>query len=198
MVYRRMLTVLVVAALAATGSVLAGSVKTPGSGTPFEVELPASAGGRSVKLVLTGCAVRQKLFVNVYSIGSYVALGSGIKTAEQLAAADCLKRLHLVMERTVDGKDMAEAFRAAIRMNYPEPAFQDEVNKLMQFMRNDSARKGDHITLTHIPGIGLYCVWAGKADFLIKNAAFSKAVWDIYFGKNNLGDKIKQGLTSRL
>jgi hypothetical protein len=102
------------------------------------------------------------------------------------------------MERTVDGKDMAEAFRTAIRMNYPEPAFTDEVNKLTGFMRSDSARKGDHITLTHIPGIGLHCTWAGKAEFLIKNVSFARAVWDIYFGKNNLGEKIKRGLTSRL
>jgi hypothetical protein len=198
MVSRRTLA-LVTAALVATGSVLAQTVKTPGSGTSFPVEQPAGkVGGREVKLVLTGCAVRQKLLVNVYSIGSYVAGDAGVKSAEQLASADCLKRLHLIMERTVDGKDMAEAFRAAIRMNYPEPQFTDEVNKLVQFMRNDSARKYDHIALTHIPGIGLHCVWAGKADFLIKNTAFSKAVWDIYLGKKNLGESIKQGLTSRL
>ena len=49
------------------------------------------------------------------------------------------------MERTVDGKDMAEAFRAAIRANYAEPAFGDEVTMLVQFMRSSVARKGDHI-----------------------------------------------------
>jgi hypothetical protein len=93
---------------------------------------------------------------------------------------------------------MAGAFRAAIRMNYAEPAFADEVTKLMQFLRTDTARKGDQIFLTHVPGVGLHCSLAGKAEFLIKDVAFSRAVWDIYLGKNNLGEGIKKGLVSRL
>jgi hypothetical protein len=65
-------------------------------------------------------------------------------------------------------------------------------------MRATTARKGEHIYLTHVPGIGLQVSAAGKADFLIKTPAFSKAVWDIYLGKKNLGEAIKKGLTSRL
>ena len=54
---------------------------------------------------------------------------------------------------------------AAVRMNHPEPAFTDEVTTLVQFMRSTSVRKGDHIYLTHVPGIGLHCSLAGKAEF---------------------------------
>src|SRR5262249_38425646 len=119
-------------------------------------------------------------------------------SAEELAAADCPKRLHLVMERTVEGKDLAEAFRSAIRLNYPEPAFAEEVQTLVQLLRGDSARKGDHIYLTHVPGVGLHCSRSGKAEFLIKNPRFARAVWDIYLGKNNVGEAVKKGLVSRL
>jgi hypothetical protein len=38
----------------------------------------------------------------------------------------------------------------------------------------------------------------GKKDVFIANPAFSKAVWDIYFGKNNVGEDVKRGLVSRL
>jgi hypothetical protein len=187
---------LVVLGGAAAGA--AGLAGVPGSAVQYPTAVEANVAGRPVKLVLTGTALRQKLFVNVYAVGSYVQAGVAVRSAEGLAAADCAKRLHLVMERTVEGKDMAEAFRAAVRLNYAEPAFADEVTKLMQFLRNATARKGDQIFLTHVPGVGLHCSLAGKAEFLIKDVAFSRAVWDIYLGKNNLGEAIKKGLVSRL
>jgi hypothetical protein len=188
-------------ALVVLGGAAAGAAElagVPGSAVQYPTAVEANVAGRPVKLVLSGTALRQKLFVNVYAVGSYVQAGVAVRSAEELAAADCAKRLHLVMERTVEGKDMAGAFRAAIRMNYAEPAFADEVTKLMQFLRTDTARKGDQIFLTHVPGVGLHCSLAGKAEFLIKNVAFSRAVWDIYLGKNNLGEAIKKGLVSRL
>jgi hypothetical protein len=153
---------------------------------------------RPVKMVLTGTALRRKLTFSVYAIGSYVQQGAKVKSAEELAAADCPKRLHLVMERTVEGKSLAEAFRAAIRLNYPAPAFDAEINTLAKLLRSDSAPKGSHILLTHIPGVGLHCSRSEKAEFLIKNPHFSRAVWDIYLGKKNVGEDVKKGLVSRL
>lgn len=190
---------LTMAALAIGGTALASdSVAVPGSGTRFLTEVETSVGGRTVTLELTGTAVRTRLIVNVYSIASYVQHGAGVTSADELARADCAKRLHLTMERTVDGKDMAEAFRSAIRQNHPEPAFTDEVNMLSQYMRNMSIRKGEQIYLTHVPGIGLHCSVAGKADLTIRNVRFSQAVWEIYLGRQNVGETIKKGLTSRL
>lgn len=173
-------------------------VRVPGSNVRYPGEVEARVGGRTVTLGLTGTAVRTRLIVNVYAVAAYVQRGVSITSAHALATADCPKRLHLVMERTVDGKDMAEAFRSAIRQNYPESAFNDEIHTLTGYMRSMSIRQGDDIYLTHVPGIGLHCSVAGKADLLIKNVRFSQAVWEIYLGRNNLGEAIKKGLTSRL
>jgi hypothetical protein len=197
MVPSRLVAVVLLALVSGSAAQAAELVGVPGSGTKYPSEVETNVGDKPVKLTLTGTAMRTKYILNVYVIGSYVQTGANFKTAEQLAAIDCLKRLHLVMERTVDGKDMAEAFRVAIRANYAEPAFNDEVTTLMQFMRSNVARKGDHIILTHLPGTGLHCNMVGKADFLIKNAKFSEAVWNIYLGKNNVGDAVKKGLLSR-
>ena len=189
----------VVVAVAGAGALVAAdSVPAPGSSTSYPVVIDAAVGGKTVKMALTGTAMRTKFIVNVYAIGSYVQQGAGVRSAEALAAADCAKRLHLVMERDGAGKDMAEAFRAAVRMNHAAPAFDAEVNTLCQFMRDTSLRKGEHVVLTHVPGVGLHCNVAGRADFTIKNVRFSQAVWEIYLGKNNLGDGIKKGLVSRL
>jgi hypothetical protein len=173
-------------------------VDVPGSrDTKYPSEVTGTMGGGTVTMKLTGTAMRTKYILNVYAIGSYVQEGAKVGSAEELAAVDCYKRLHLVMERNVEGKDMAESFRVAIRANYPE-GFDEEVNRLMQLMRTNVAAKGDHIGLTHLPGVGLHVAMPGKADFVIKNPKFSRAVWDIYLGKNNVGEQVKKGLTSRL
>jgi hypothetical protein len=169
-----------------------------GSSTQFTTTMDWTVNDQPVKMVLTGTALRQKLFVNVYALAGYVEQGVEIKTAEDLAAADCPKQLHLVMERTVAGPDMAEAFRSAIRLNHPAPAFAQEVQALVDKLQGEQAVRGDHIYLTHFPGVGLQVRMGGRSEFIIRNPEFSRAIWDIYLGKNNLGEGIKKGLTSRL
>jgi Chalcone isomerase-like len=152
--------------------------------------------GKPVNLTLTGAAMRVKLFVNVYAIGSYVQAGTTVRSAAELSAADVPKQLHLVMQRDVAGRDVAESFRAAIRANYPEPAFNAEVDSLVRMLREGTARRGEEILLTHLPGVGLQVNVTGKEPFVINNAGFSKAVWDIYLGNYNVGDAVKRGLVS--
>lgn len=168
-----------------------------GSSAQYATALEANVNGKAVPLTLTGAALRTRLIVNVYAVGSYVQSGAGVK-ADTLAAADVVKRLHIVMERDVSGTDMAAAFRSAIRANYPEPAFNTEVSTLVEQMQAMNLKKGDTVYLTHVPGAGLTADVAGKATFSIKSPTFSKAVWDIYLGKRNLGDDIKTNLTNRL
>ena len=65
----------------------------------------------------------------MYAIGSYVQEGVAIRTAGELAATDCPKQLHLVMERDVTGEAMAAAFTTAIRQGHPAPAFAPGCNR---------------------------------------------------------------------
>jgi hypothetical protein len=187
---------LVLAGAAGVGA--AELVGVRGSNTQFTTTMDWTVNDKPVKLVLTGVALRQKLVFNVYAIASYVQEGASVRSAEELTALNAPKQLHLVMERTVDGKDMADAFRSAIRLNHREPAFADEVAELADKLQAGSAYKGDHIYLTHLPGVGLQVKVAGRDEFVIRNADFSRAVWDIYLGGNNLGESIKRGLTDRL
>lgn len=169
-----------------------------GSHIQYTTTMDITISGKPFHLVLTGVALRQKFFFNVYTIGSYVLDGASVHSAAELAGLDQPKQLHLVMERDVDGSDIAEAFSLAIRQNYPAPNFNDEVNNLIVKIREIEFKKGDHIYLTHQPGIGLRCQVIGKIDFTIENPDFSKAIWDIYLGSNNIGEGIKKDLVSRL
>lgn len=177
---------------------IAQGVPVPGSKTRYPMTAQANVNGKAISLVLTGVAMRTKFIANVYAIGSYVQAGVQVRNVEDLAGTDCVKQLHLIMEREVDGADMAGAFQDAIRRNYPAPAFEAEVKQLADTMRAHSADRGDHIVLTHIPGVGLHCHSPGKINLVIRNPKFSRAVWDIYLGRRNLGEKIKDGLASLL
>jgi hypothetical protein len=193
---RREFLAVALAGLLATAAVAADGVTVGSARYPASTQI--NANGKLVTLSLTGAAMRQKYFVSVYAIASYVQAGAGVRTAEQLAGADVPKQLNLVMQRDVAGRDVAESFRSAIRQNHPEPAFNAEVDALVRMLQEGTARKGEQILLTHVPGIGLQVAVTGKEAFLIKNAGFSKAVWDIYLGYYNIGDAVKRGLVSGL
>jgi hypothetical protein len=176
----------------------AETVGVDGSQTQYPTLIESPINNKPVKLVLTGTAMRKKVLFNVYTVGSYIQEGTAVHSATDLASADVPKQLHLVMERDLDGKTMASAFRDAVRLNYASPAFDNELDTLTRFLEQTSVKKGDHVWLSHVPGVGFHGRLAGKKELLIPNGAFSKAIWEIYLGRNNLGESIKQGLTSRL
>lgn len=173
-------------------------VAVEGSDVRFDEVIDRPIGGKSVRLGLTGTALREKFFLNVYAIASYVEKEAKIRSAEELAAADLPKALHLVMERDIDSKDMAAAIRDSINANYPEPQFEAERKILFDYVAANPIKKGDHVWLTHLPSVGISWKIGQKSEILIRSVKFSKAIWDIYFGENNLGVAIKRNLSSRL
>ena len=195
---RSRLLALALLGLFAAAALAAESVGVEGSQTQYPTLIESPINNKPVKLVLTGTAMRKKLLFNVYTVGSYVQEGTPVHSADDLADADAPKQLHLVMERDLDGKTMANAFREAVRLNYAAPEFDGELDTLARFLEQTAVKKGDHVWLSHVPGVGFHGRLAGKKEIVIPNSRFSKAIWEIYLGKNNLGESIKQGLTSRL
>jgi hypothetical protein len=191
---------LLVAALAVIPAALAlgETVAVDGSDTSYETKIEPTVGGKAVKMSLTGVALRKRLVFKVYTIGSYVECGNGARSAEDLAAADVPKQLHLVMERDVGGVEMAEAVEKAIHKSRGDDAFRAELKSLHETMKAMELKKGDNIRLTNVPKKGIVCDVAGKKQLAIENADFSRAVWEIYLGKKNIDDDIKKALVSRL
>lgn len=193
---------LLAAALVGLGP-LARVVEAAGGGATasnplFPATIDSQVGGKRMRLVLTGTAMRTWWGLSVYAIGSYVQEGAKVRDAETLVRAPVVKRLHLAFERDVDGSKMAESFREAIGMNHPAPAFATELARLERYFTAHSARRGDHIWLTYLPGAGLDCLLAGWPGVRIDNEGFAQAAWEVYLGKKNLGTAIRTGLTSRL
>src|SRR4051812_46734922 len=108
-------------ALIATASASAEEkmIVTPGSKVEYPMTIRESVGDKPVSMKLTGTGLRTKAIFSVYAIASYVAEAATVKSPAELATADVPKRLHLVMEREVSGKDMADNIRAGIGVNHP-------------------------------------------------------------------------------
>jgi hypothetical protein len=188
--------------LAALSGLGVRGVPTLGAGVGhdprYSPAITSRIGGKPLRLVLTGTAMRTKYGFSVYAIGSYLQEGIKVRSGEELAKAAVAKQLHLIFERDVDGETMASAFRDAIGMGYPAPAFAGELARLEAFFRTNPVKRGDHIWLTHVPGLGLGCQLVGKPGTIIENIGFAHATWDVYVGAKNLGVAIQSGLTSRL
>lgn len=175
----------------------AQNVPVSGSNVTFASAIDNQV-GEPVKLVLTGTALRSKYFFSIYAIGSYLQQGTRARTAQELVSANAVKQLHLVMERDLGGDTVASTLVDAVRANYPAPAFEKELRKLSSKLQTISVRRGDRLWLTHVPEKGFYAHLNGNEQVHIDNPEFSRAIWDIYLGRVNLGDTIKVGLTSRI
>ena len=160
--------------------------------------IAAEIGGRPVRLALTGTALRTKYLARVYAVASYAQEGAMISDAESLATLDIPKQLHLIFERDVDGATMAKGFRESIGRSHPAPAFGTELGMLERNFVANPVRQGDHIRLTHIPGVGLGVQVNAGPGMVIRGVGFSRAAWGTYLGPNHLGVALRDGLTSRL
>src|SRR5438552_5381398 len=150
----RLLLVTALAVLLGTVA-LAETVSVDGTDTSYETKIEPTVGGKAVKMDLTGAALRKRLLFKVYTIASYVEAGAGLRSAADLAAADVPKQLHLVMQRDVDGKDLAEAVEKAIHKSRGDDAFGDELKSLQETVKALELKKGDNVRLTNIPKKGL-------------------------------------------
>jgi hypothetical protein len=185
--------------LVATSARADETVEVPGSSIRFNKKTTYQIDGKEVTMDLTGTGLREKYYINVYAVGSYIAGDSSIKSAPQLASADVPKMLHLIFERDVDGGEMVDGLTTGITYNYSKKEFAKELKALGDYMRANPLRQGDNVWIAHVPGYGLSVNITGRPSPVnIPSLKFSKAVWDIYVGPKNLGQHIKSGLTSRL
>ena len=185
-----------------TGGVLGwASVRLALAGTSdaqFPASVVANFGGKPVRLTLTGTALRTKYWVRVYTVASYAQAGLRIGSPEALARLDAPKLLHLIFERDVDGTTMANAFRESIGRSFPAPNFATELGQLERYFVANPIKQGEHIRLTHLPGVGMGVQVNARPTVAIRGVAFAQAAWGTYFGPNHLGVALKDGLSSRL
>lgn len=176
----------------------ADAVPVPGSDTSFVPKVQQLAHGKDVNLSITGTALRTKYTVKVYGMASYVQDGVTVKTAEELAASESVKLLHIVMERKASGSDFIDAFKSAVGSDRAKKEFKDDFAKLTDALGNATADKGDYILLLYVPESGTRIRLGKTVDVTIPGAAFGRAIWETYLGKDPVDSDIKKGLMSQV
>jgi hypothetical protein len=184
-------------ALAAVPAVAQDTVVVPGTSTRYPVAVSTSDGKQDVVLKLTGVALRSKVVVDVYTVGSYLQQGATARTADELVAIDAVKLLSIMMARDVDGPDLIDAFKTAVAKTHPG-RFGDEFGKLSRHVGSSVAKKGSEVVIAYVPGSGTRFSFEGKEPLVIPGKEFADAVWGVYLGSHPITDSIKKGLTARL
>src|SRR3989442_5204758 len=102
-----------------------------------------------------------RTIVTQYAVASYLQQGVTVKSAEELAAADSYKALHLIFESNLSGKELAESLSAAIRHNSPK-GFTSELQQLRAILGDQMLKAGQEIIVTWLPKSGVRFQVKGK------------------------------------
>lgn len=195
--FRPAVVALVVAVIAGTG-MAADPVPVKRTSVTYSPIVSVTAKDKAVPLNLTGVGLRTKFGFGVYTIASYVQDGTLVRGAEDVAKANSVRLLHLVMQRTVQPTEFIGAFRAAVGKSYPEDKFAAEFKQLVEAVGENAAAKGDHLTLLHVPGEGVRVRVGMKVDVTVKSPAFAQALWEVYLGPKPLDEGLKKELVGLL
>jgi hypothetical protein len=184
--------------LAATPARAVEPVPVPGSDVTFVPKVQQTARGQDVTLTITGTALRKKFFVNVYALASYLQDGVAVKTADELAKAEAVKLLHMVMERPVSGSQFLDAFKTAVGADKARKEFAPQFATLETTLKTATADTGEYVLLTYIPEAGTRFRVANRIDITIPGKDFAQALWGTFLGDQPIDSDMRKGLVSRL
>ena len=185
------------------------TVRERESGTLFPVALTPP--GEATPHWLMGTGIRQRTIfrVNVYAFGLYVdadraraalsefagataeALGWDERFTRRLLDLDFGMALRLVMTRTVDGGDIADAFDDALRPRMPRPgrgpdgdAAVTALARLRGYLDVDEVRRGAEIVFSCGPARPLAMTVDGAQRPPIESRVLCRALFDVYLGED--------------
>lgn len=176
----------------------AGQAAPPESVGPFTVKLETIVGGKPTTLNLTGTAYRKKLGIKFYQIAGYCCTTCSPGDVDMLAAADVPKILILILERDISENILRRSFELAFADNDPEKKFTAQVDTFLNHVAAKPLKKGDKITITHLPGVGMQCQVNNGEVCRVPDREFAHVVWKVYMGPQGVCPVLRAGLGERL
>lgn len=153
------------------------------------VTLPdtATVGGQSIPL--NGLGLREKLYIDIYVGGLYLAQ----PTHDGVAAAstDEPKRIVMHFVYAVSRSQMGDAFKEGFEGSPGATA--EQIAQTSGFMP-DTINKGEEVVIDYVPGTGTTFTIAGQKKGTIAGAAFMKALFGIYTGPHPPTADLKKGM----
>lgn len=147
--------------------------------------------GKSLKLV--GAGLREKWFVDVYTLGSYSE--SGACDTKSLIHKDEAKYLRINMLRDVEAEKMASAIRESFDKVTPKnasPELRSQIKKFLGYFTKKCS-KGSVLEFTYVPGKGTALKQDGKQlGAALGGKEFAQLFWSVYFAKNGCCDDLRK------
>ncbi len=155
----------------------------------------ATVGGSPV--LLNGAGMRYKFVIKVYAAGLY--LQNKASTPEAIMAAPGAKRVHVVMQRAIDGRELGKLFTEGMRKNAPREEFSKSIPGTIKmgeiFAEKKTLEAGDVFFLDYIPGQGTQAIINGKQlGETIKEPEFYRALLSIWLGKDPADWQLKEAM----
>ena len=165
------------------------------------VKYPASAQVAGTTLQLNGAGIRHRLVVKVYTAGLY--LQGKAAPPEAVLAAPGPKRLHVVMLREIDGKDLGRLFTRGMQDNAPRDEFSKSIAGTLRMADIFSARKklqaGDSFGVDWVPGQGTTVLVNGQPQGeAIREPEFFNALLRIWLGHSPADAQLKDALLGKV
>lgn len=151
----------------------------------------AKVEGKTFKLI--GAGLREKWWVDVYTMGAYTESGS-CKPAD-IINKDEAKYLRLDMKRDVSAEKMASAIGESFGDHMPKGASAKLKQQRRAFESYFKAEctEGTKIEFIYLPGTGTVLKQNGKPmGAPLEGVEFHKVLWDIYFGKDTCCEDMQE------
>jgi hypothetical protein len=185
-----------VAGSGATGLALAQHALQTQGATVAGVKVPGqvSVGGKT--LGLNGAGVRYKAIFKVYTAALY--LPSATRDAERALRTEEPRRLHIVMLRDIDGRELGKLFTRGMEQSVARNELSKIIPGMVQmadlFSSRNKLLEGEDFTVDWIPGEGTRIAVKGKHELSIKEPAFNVALMKIWLGQTPADHMLKDAL----
>ncbi len=150
----------------------------------------ASVGGQRVSL--NGVGLREKLFIDIYVGGLYLA--NPTHDGAAAIAADEPKRvvMHFIYSK-VTKEQMVETFMEGFGSQPSLAAEKANIDKLIAAVPAQVVA-GDELGFDYVPGRGTSMTLNGSTLLTVPGVTFMKLVWGIYLGPHPPTEDLKRGM----
>lgn len=161
------------------------------------VNLPNSETYQGHTLTLNGAGVREKLWIDLYAGGLYLAKKTS-DAAEVVSSNEPMSiKLHIVSKLITSDK-MVDAVNEGFESSTggDTKALASEIKKFKSFFMAE-IKKNDVFDIVYIPGTGVTAYKNDKELGTIEGMAFKKALFGIWFSNRPADDDLKEAMLGK-
>ena len=158
------------------------------------VTFPETISISGTNCTLVGAGIRKKLIISVYAGALYMSSPS--TNASTVISSDQTKRMSLqFIYSEVTSEQLIEAWNEGFNANAGSSvnALKNKINTFNSYF-SESARKGDTIIITYIPGKGTEVAIKNSVKGVIEGKDFMQALFSIWFGPKPPTKGLKNGM----